>query len=150
MRASSFYTAGVEAAALIGPCVVKGEYMSAHVNRPYASNANFHGWHVQGMYVLTGEHRSYDPKNGKFAGVNASKPTGAWEVAVRHSYLNLNDHDINGGAAHNTSLSLGWYATKHIRVVTNYIRSSVHAASATSSTAHRGINILGARLQVAW
>lgn len=151
IQATSYYTAGIELAGLLGPAMGEIEYMMARVNQSQPNaQAQFHGWHVTGSYVLTGEHRSYKPATGKFGGVKPSRAIGAWEVAARYSYLNLNDQNIQGGSEHNLTFSLGWYINEHIRFLTNYVRASVHPSNQTASQAKRNIDIVGARIQAVW
>jgi len=150
MQASSFVTGGVEAATLLGPLLLQTEYMVAKVNRYNLESVNFKGWHATVSYVLTGEQRGYVAADGKFDKVIPNKSYGAWEVALRHSFLDLNDKDINGGREHNTSASLGCFVNENLRFIVNYVHASVRPSALTSSTAKRNLNILGARIQVAW
>jgi phosphate-selective porin OprO and OprP len=60
---------------------------------------HFHGWYVQGTWLLTGEERLYNPATGAFTPPKVTAPFninngtwGAFEVAARYSDLNLNDH----------------------------------------------------------
>jgi phosphate-selective porin OprO/OprP len=92
----------------------------------------FSGGYVQVAYTLTGENRAYDRRMGTLAreyfgkrgpftnawavwdehhGVNWG--LGAWELAARYSYVNLNDgsgsNRIQGGVLNGVSLALNWY-----------------------------------------
>lgn len=134
-----------EAAYISGPLTLQGEYGLAHVERPSPlHNVDFSGWYVQASYILTGESRVYNYPTGTLGRIIPKSPCGAWEVAVRHSYLNLNSFDINGGVGHNTGVSLGWYADNNIRIMGNYIYSKQHPRGERK----RIIHILGMRFQV--
>lgn len=119
---------GVEAATVMGPFSLQGEYIMTAVETDQAGldDPEFDGWYVYGSYFLTGESRAY--KNGSFGRV---KPTsvvgkggyGAWELAVRYSNLNLDDGGINGGEENNVTVGLNWYTTPYVRFMANYVRA---------------------------
>ena len=102
---------------------------------------SFNGGYVQLSYFLTGETRQYDKAFGRI-GSNyiANRPfsnfwlkrdenggltwgSGAWEVAARYSYLNLNDGPIQGGVEGSTSLGLNWYLCNNVKVQFEYVNS---------------------------
>src|SRR5262249_52374361 len=73
-----------------------------------AGERNFYGYYVTASYFLTGENRTYDRRLGKLApfyhsGVRSpffavkddnGKPNfgwGAWEIAARYAFVNLDD-----------------------------------------------------------
>src|SRR5262249_44820020 len=61
---------------------------------------HFLGFYAQGSWVLTGEQRRFDQARGAFLFPKPLRPVGkggwgAWEVAVRYSYMDL---DYNAGA----------------------------------------------------
>ena len=148
IQATSYTTYGVEAAGLWGPLVIESEYYHTHVNRTGGiTNLNFHGGYIQSSYVLTGESRRYKFSNGSFNKITPEKPCGAWEIAARYSYLNLNDADIKGGREHNTALSLSWYINQHVRLLTNYVHAAIHPHS---QMPRRDLDSLGVRAQVVW
>ena len=99
---------------------------------------SFNGGYVQLSYFLTGETRQYDKAFGRL-GSNyiANRPfsnfwlkrdenggvawgSGAWEVAARYSYLNLNDGTIQGGVLGCTSVGLNWYLCNNVKVQFEY------------------------------
>ena len=101
---------GAEAVAAYGPFSVQAEYMGAHYNRdaalieflraPGASSLNFSGYYAYATWYLTGESRAASYRTdyrrpGTFDQIKILRPlsaggTGAWELAVRISELNLN------------------------------------------------------------
>ena len=72
MRGVNYRTAVAEAAVRYGPLFIQAETFQSHVNRTDANNVQFHGHYGQIAYVLTGEARQYDFKNGSFGKVGSS------------------------------------------------------------------------------
>lgn len=95
---------GAELAGRWGPFILAGEYMWASVDRddfyPAGDFRNpggdlkYHGYYVMASYVLTGETKAYDFDSGTFEGVTPNCKTGAWEILVRHSYVDLSDRNL--------------------------------------------------------
>lgn len=118
---------GTEAALIVGPWSLQGEYIAAEVARDGGfSDLDFSGWYVQGSWFLTGESRRYDPVRGVFRRIKPNSIVGkggygAWEFGARFSSIDLNDGDVIGGRQDNLTLGLNWYATPHIRFMLNYI-----------------------------
>ena len=51
-----------------------------------------------------------------------SRGLGAFEIAARFSYIDLNDKDITGGKLADVSFAFNWYPTVPTRVSFNVIR----------------------------
>jgi phosphate-selective porin OprO/OprP len=114
-------------------------------------NYVFNGGYVQAAYTLTGETRGYDKKYGgltryyfgsqgpyenaflvRDADGNLCSGWGAWEVAGRFSYIDLNSgfgkvgqgtggSYVNGGAMQGTSLALNWYLNTNLTIMTDWV-----------------------------
>ena len=79
---------------------------------------------------LTGEHREYDRNNAVFSRVIPRRPLawsrcgftgcGAWQLAARYTYLDLNDKDISGGSIHDMTLGLNWFLNPNMKLQWNY------------------------------
>jgi phosphate-selective porin OprO/OprP len=70
--------------------------------------------------VLTGESFTYS--HGKFTRLRPQNPRGAWEVAARYSYLDLDDKGVTGGKERNITIGLNWYAPGgQLRLMSNLI-----------------------------
>jgi phosphate-selective porin OprO/OprP len=109
-----------------------------------ATDYTFDGGYVQVAYTLTGENRGYD----KFLGTlsrdyfGARGPfnnfwlvkdehghfdwnLGAWEVAARYSYTNLNSGAgptrIQGGIMDGITLGLNWYLNNNLKLQFDYV-----------------------------
>ena len=50
---------------------------------------------------------------------------GAWEAALRYSYLDLNDDDIHGHRVSDLTAGLNWYLNPNVRISCNYVYSDV-------------------------
>jgi phosphate-selective porin OprO/OprP len=115
---------------------------------PFSAQAEFTGTWVQGSkgfrdsqpwglyafasYFLTGEHRVYDLGNGRFGRVKPKanfNPTrgdwGAWEIAARYSYLDLNDKDLTGGRLWDVTAGINWYLYPNLRLMFNYVYANL-------------------------
>ena len=93
---------GFEAVYQRGPLMLQGEYIGADLNRSAGEeNASYDGWYAFASYILTGESRSYNARDGEFDVFTPKRDSGAWEVAIRASSLDLNDINagVTGGSA---------------------------------------------------
>jgi phosphate-selective porin OprO/OprP len=120
---------GLEAAAVVGPASLQAEYVHAGLDRRGPADVTFAGWYVFGSWFPTGEGRPYKPARGTFGRVTPRRPGGAWEVAVRHSVLDLSDGAVSGGTERNTTVGMNWYATPRVRVMANYVIVNNDAAA---------------------
>jgi phosphate-selective porin OprO/OprP len=128
----------------------------------------FSGGYVQVSYTLTGENRSYDKRLGILDSYYYGRKGlynnawfvrdddgrinwnwGAWEIAARYSYVNLNDGEglnrIQGGVMNGYTFGLNWYLNNNVKFQFNYVydqRSDVPPGVIEGST--RG---LGMRMQ---
>ncbi len=154
MGIENYHEWGLEAAGQFGPLLLQTEYLQANIHRQSNPNLAFYGWHAQVAYVLTGETRAYKETQASFGGVKPKCKYGAFEVAARHSMVNLNDEDIHGGKERNTAVSLGWYVNQNLKVLTNYIYASIdptrEIGARNPHPSKRHIHIIGARAQIVW
>ncbi|MGD2074678.1 MAG: OprO/OprP family phosphate-selective porin [Gammaproteobacteria bacterium] len=121
----TFTRYGLEAATVLGPFSLQGEYMGIAAQSDAVSDPDFDGWYVYGSWFLTGESRQY--KKGAFSRVTPKSTVGksggigAWELAVRYSSIDLDDADTQGGEEDNITVGINWYATKYVRFMANYV-----------------------------
>ncbi|MBA3313457.1 MAG: hypothetical protein H0T47_09245 [Planctomycetaceae bacterium] len=131
---------GAEAAWNFGSLTVQTEYtggflsdvtgvQGAYARRPIGSEY-VQGGYVQALYFLTGEHMRYDRKSGAFGRVipdeNASASrlfmSGAWQVGVRYSHLDLASSEaLDGGVLDDWTFGLNWYLNPNMKVQANYV-----------------------------
>jgi len=115
-------TWGLEGAGALGPVSLQGEYIQGQVDRRDAlPGLQFDGWYLFASWLITGEERRYDDKQGRFEGVDPKGPYGAWELALRYSRVDLSDADIQGGKEQDVTLGLNWYLKENLRFMANYI-----------------------------
>jgi phosphate-selective porin OprO and OprP len=143
---------GTEFLWIRGPLSFQAEYGWDYVNGAIAGtnpiapaqNLVFSGGYMQVAYTLTGENRSYDRrlgtlareyygKSGPYSNANVIRDdegylhcgTGAWEVAARYDYVNLNDGTgtgrIVGGIANGVTLGLNCYLNNNFNIMFDWV-----------------------------
>lgn len=131
-------TLAPEIALVLGPFSVQAEYMMHTYTRDAGfTNPVFNGGYVFVSYFLTGESRAYNRKEGRFERIKPFENffrirgedgylctgIGAWELAYRYSWIDLNDGGILGGIAADHSFGVNWYLTPYARLMFNYVHS---------------------------
>jgi len=135
-----------EVAYVHGPLALQGEYMWALVQQSnlscmvvmgkvvctnaHHSNPQFGGGYIEASYFLTGESRAsfYRTQFGYFERVIPTESFtidgqhwGAWQVAARYSYLNLDSASIKGGVLDDITGGVNWYLNPVTRITVNYV-----------------------------
>jgi phosphate-selective porin OprO/OprP len=135
LNVTSYNVVGTELMWVSGPLSLQSEAMVNFVNQGAGRpSAVLPGVYAQLGYFLTGEHRPYDRKAGaidrvipfenfKFSPCCDGNGWGAWEVAGRFSYLDLNDENIRGGTMMDATFGINWYWNPYTKLVFNYIRA---------------------------
>jgi phosphate-selective porin OprO/OprP len=133
----------------------------------------FHGWTVEGSWILTGETKTYTPNAlaETQAGFGAPVPSrpfslmgdswGTWELAARYTDTNLNWRGtqlanttqlagINGGRQRIVALGVNWYLNRNVRVILddNIVRISKGTAALPDRDS-QDFNVVGLRVQFA-
>ena len=54
------------------------------------------------------------------------KGSGAWEVAVRWSYIDLDDAPVLGGYLDDLTFGVNWWLNPNMRVMFNYINADLN------------------------
>jgi len=128
---------------------LQGEYKKGFFKSEVTNDPRFSGAYVQFSVFLTGESRKYNPLTGTFELItplhrfkDSNWGHGAWELAIRYSYIDLNDRGILGGEMKDVVLGLNWYMHSSTRVTLNYIHSYLKAGGSAK--------ILMTRLQIAF
>jgi len=120
----------LEAAVVHGPLVAQGEWIQAEVDALGSADPSFDGYYVALGWVLTDEHHPYSKSSGAFGRLSPSKSfrqggTGAWELAVRYSSLDLTDGAVRGGELTDWTLGLNWYLFSNVRTMLNYVHADL-------------------------
>lgn len=132
--------------AVYGPLSIQGEYMAS---RPRGEeNMLFSGYYGQLSYFLTGDNRNYEPTEGSYGSVipqnnfnlQEENGTGAIELAVRYSTLDLNDQMNSGGEIADLTGGVNWYLNPNSRIMFNYVLANVEGSGKS--------NIFQTRFQV--
>jgi phosphate-selective porin OprO/OprP len=157
IQCSAATVPGLEFLTILGPLTLQAEWAWAfadHVSAvtnpvtgklvPATFGAlPFDGGYIQAAYLLTGENRLYDRRLGRLAsnGVRPYTPfwflrdgsghvcsgLGAWEIAARYSYLNLNDGPVQGGILSSSTFGLNWYLNNNLKIQFEYLHSDRYA-----------------------
>jgi phosphate-selective porin OprO/OprP len=140
LPADSMETWNVELSWRRGPLWLASEYFRTDIDSNELGNPSFDGYYVSASWVLTGEMRPYNKKNGLFRPVPVARTVyqngkGAWEVAARYSETDLVDGQIQGGATQIASLGVNWWLTPFFSLGLNYryIWSELDGLEGTSS-----------------
>ena len=140
---------GSEVSWINGPWSMQAEYTAASVLGREAATPGgpdtdpwFHGGFVQLSYFLTGEHRPYDRRLARIGNLSPTKSVsgedrlaGAWELAARYTWVDLNDSDVRGGRLDAWTAGVNWYLTSFFRTQFNYVLTE-RDASDGDGTAH--------------
>jgi len=123
-----------EVAVVWGPASFQAEYARSFVRGDDGMrNTTFWGTYAQLSYFLTGEHRNYELGTGMFGRVKPNAnfnpfkgDWGAFEVATRYSYLDLNDElFVRGGKMWDITAAINWHLFPNTRFSLNYVHSEL-------------------------
>ncbi|MBW2419074.1 MAG: porin [Deltaproteobacteria bacterium] len=144
-----------ELALVHGPFSLQSEWKQGWQQVVGGSTSSPRGAYVYASYFITGENRVYNPKRGVFARVtptNSFDPKdgkwGAWEVAVRYSWLDLNDKSLNGGEEQNVTAGLNWYLWSNLRMMLNYVYADLKDTGSVLGNRSGDIHIVQTRAAI--
>jgi phosphate-selective porin OprO/OprP len=155
---------GLEAIFNAGPLAIVAEWSPTFVQRQNADPLYFHGGYIYAAYYLTGEHQPYDRHTGTIRRVQpfenfflverccgrAGGGWGAWQVAVRLSYLDLTDKDIRGGVEQNVTLGLNWWFNHNARWGVNYVWGHIADRRPAGGFTSGDFSGIQSRFQITW
>ena len=145
---------GLELAAQYGPFYAQGEYERLSIERRDSplSTPKFHGYYVEGGFMLTGERRKYNTGTFAFDGPPVAHPfdlkngtIGAVELVARYSLTDLNYHQgsaglaapadgVRGGEQKVYAAGVNWYLNPVIRFMVDYQHVAVDRLSPNAAT----------------
>src|SRR5262249_11382257 len=177
IQAQAASVLGTELFYIMGPFSVMAEYAFAEMDRAVVpnigpllprtvtGNRHFSGGYVTVSYFLTGETRTYDRTLGREGTFYVERPFtnafakrsedggttfgwGAWEVAARYSYVNLNDGPIQGGIFSGVTLGLNWYLNSNLKVQFQYLHNErYHKLTGPGGNLPFDVDGFGSRVQ---
>jgi phosphate-selective porin OprO/OprP len=147
------YVFNVETAANFRNFFWQGEYYHYQIDRGALANNDFNGWYGQVSWTLTGEVHRYNPQAGSYLRIVPDHPFswkdgewGAWEIAARYSYINLDSdfitgqslssqpNAVEGGAQRGYTLGLNWYPNDIVKLMLDYNHIDFQKYLATTIT----------------
>jgi phosphate-selective porin OprO/OprP len=111
---------GIEGLWNRGPFSLTGDWARSRVAAPASGDPVFWGGYIVASYVLTGEHRRYDPNVAYARRVLPRHEFGAFELVGRYSHVDLDDAAVQGGIFDRTTVGLNWWATRRWKVGVDY------------------------------
>lgn len=161
--ADNYQLLGWETVFNVGAFQFCGEYQNIWLQRnDDLSELHFHGGYMYVAYFLTGDHMPWDRKRGtlgrikpieKFflvdrCGGGHGHGWGAWQVALRWSYLDLTSGDVQGGVGDSLTLGLNWYWNAYARMQFNYIYGNIYKHRPVDGETYGDYQIAGTRFMV--
>jgi phosphate-selective porin OprO/OprP len=162
LGADQYELLGLESVLNVGPVQIVGELQNVWLQRNGGGDPHFHGAYVYVSYFLTGEHIPWDRESGQLDRVvpyenfflvdrcdgGVGGGCGAWQVALRLSYLDLTDHDILGGIGESVTLGLNWYWNPYARLQFNYSYGQIYDHEPVAGQTFGDYHIVGTRLNI--
>jgi phosphate-selective porin OprO/OprP len=162
---------GGEAGLTVQNFLLEGEYFKWDITRRQSAatplgDPNFSGWYVQGVWVLTGEPRPYNPAEARFDAPKmaynfnpAAGTWGTWELAARYSDTDLNwrsgafgvaktAEGVRGGEQKIATFGVNWYLNPAIRFMLDYQHVDVSRLNAAGAQIGQTYNTLTLRSQL--
>jgi phosphate-selective porin OprO/OprP len=100
---------------------LQGEYMMTDVSRLDGDpSVSYSGGYVFASYFLTDDKHEWDSRDAEISRFRPNNKSGAWELAARYSFLDLDDPEKMGGEATAMTLGLNYYANANVRIYLNY------------------------------
>ncbi|HEX7761427.1 MAG TPA: porin [Caulobacteraceae bacterium] len=153
LQADHASTAGLEFAAQKANFLIQSEYEHFAISRTDGiASPHFHGYYVEGLWMLTGEQRKYNPQTAAFDAPPVAHPFswkdgtwGAWELGVRYSDIDLNYHAgvlgvaptadaVRGGEEQNIAVGLNWWANPLVHFMFDYQHVRIDRLSPNAAT----------------
>lgn len=125
----------LEGALVFGPFSIQTEWMEQEITPleiegEQPANTTYSGHYVLASYFLTGESRTY--KKGSFSSVKPIRESGAWELVVRSSSIDLDDFE-NTVTADTITVGVNYYATGRVRLMLHAAKSDIESPVETET-----------------
>jgi phosphate-selective porin OprO/OprP len=165
--AETYEILGLETILNVGPWQFVSEYQSTWTQRDATTPGTgpdlfFHGAYAYLAWMLTGEQMSYDRERSQLGRIrpfenfflvrtcddDCGRGWGAWQVALRYSYLDLTDQDIRGGIGNDVTLALVWYWSAFASMQFNAVYGDVRDHEPVQGFTDGHFTALGTRLRI--
>ncbi|MCA9082438.1 MAG: porin [Planctomycetaceae bacterium] len=130
-----------ELAGTWGALHAQSELRYAFVNSRNNGNIAFPSFYAQMGWVMTGEHRPYNKQSATLGRIKPRSVagakcggSGAWELAVRYSWMDLNQNGIAGGELTDMTYGVNWYLNDYTKIQFNYINADLNRNAVLSNT----------------
>lgn len=150
----------LEAALVYDHFTVQGEYMWVQVDADAGTDPEYWGWYAQASYIFGAPCRNYARGSGAFVAPKVKNPfdckercaMGAWEVALRYSYVDLDDGDKRGGRCGDIVAGVNWWLNPNAKLMMNYVHGEVRGALGErfASPGDGSVDAVVVRFQVHW
>lgn len=125
----------LEGALVYGPASLQAEWMEQEITEtPEDTNISlsttYSGNYILASYFLTGEARDY--KKGSFSSTSPNRDSGAWELVVRRSSIELDDF-AETITADTITVGVNYYATGRVKFMLAAAKSEVEGPDPTKS-----------------
>ncbi len=132
-------TYNLEMTYLDGPLWLAAEYTNVDLSAPLHGNPSFDGYHVAANYIVTGEHRGYNNRNGTVRHVIPEHDftNGGWgalELSARYSTLDLNAALVQAGEMQITTVGVIWHTQKASQFHLQYSRAHLESLDLATRT----------------
>ena len=154
---------GAEAVYQMNRLRLQGEYMMAKYqfldDSDLSDDVSNSGGYVYATYFLTDDSYSYDYRDAEFGRLIPNSKKGAWEVAARYSFVDLNDEDVlddgdpvRFGSSTSMTLGVNYYPNPNIKLMLNYgiVDNDEYAISRGDYKGDYDFNYLSMRFQTAF
>ena len=140
---------------------IQSETTVAQVDAETGTDPQFWGTYLQAGFQLFGSpYRTYSKKSATFGATKVCKPlfggdcrgTGAWELAARVSYVDLDDGDKQGGKVQDFVVGVNYFVNPNARVMLNWVWGDLENAlgGRLGRDADGDYSALAFRFQVHW
>lgn len=145
------YVVDVETAATYRNFFWQGEYYHYQIDRQGLATAAFDGAYGQVSWTLTGEQHKYNPQSAAYFRIAPAHPfsladggLGAWELAARVSYVDLDSNfrsgealtgqpaAVDGGVQRAYAFGVNWYPNDLIRFLLDFEHVDYEKANGTA------------------
>ena len=122
-QADSIDQYGLESAWISNRLALIGEAYVQDVSGVTESDSvSYSGYYLQGSYFLTNDSLRY--KKGRLSSVRPKADSGAWQLVLRHSYLDAEDNE-DGMEVTNTLVGINYYFSRSIKLMLNFTRTEL-------------------------